>query len=99
MIPDQLFKSTYEYSKTLDYEVRVGYQAWAKPIARMMANSIILAMVFYPIVKSWSMEMSYRAGKAPKGHWFGKVVDFFGQPFSRLVFYIKGGYHGKVRSL
>jgi hypothetical protein len=66
-----------------------GYHIWATPIADYIRKDTIpakaLRAVMWPIVKAWAEEMAHNMKPEEyKPNYFGKLIKFVGEPFSRM---------------
>jgi hypothetical protein len=66
-----------------------GYHMWGVPVANYLRKQTfgakVLRAVMWPIVKAWAEEMAHNMKPeeyAP--NYFGKLIKFVGEPFSRL---------------
>ena len=66
-----------------------GYHIWATPIADYIRGQSIgaktLRAIMWPIVKAWAEEMAHNMKPEEyKPNYFGKLIKFVGEPFSRM---------------
>jgi len=63
-----------------------GYSTWAKPVVNFLTKNPQYSKYFYLIVKPWSEHMAYKMGVLPKDNKLGKVIHYFGNKFSLMVY-------------
>ena len=66
-----------------------GYHTWGVPLANYIRKQTlgakVLRAVMWPIVKAWAEEMAHNMKPEEyKPNYFGKLIKFVGEPFSRM---------------
>ena len=63
-----------------------GYLTWAKPVVNFLTKNPQYSKYFYLITKPWSEHMAYMMGVLPEDNKLGKVIHYFGNKFSLVVY-------------
>ena len=63
-----------------------GYLTWAKPVVNFLTKNPQYSKYFYLITKPWSEHMAYMMGVLPEDNKLGKVIHYFGNKFSLMVY-------------
>jgi hypothetical protein len=63
-----------------------GYLTWAKPVVNFLTKNPQYSKYFYLITKPWSEHMAYMMGVLPEDNKLGKVIHYFGDKFSLVVY-------------
>lgn len=93
MLPKEIWNLDRRYGVKVfrnDPLLLEGYHLWGIPTANYIRKKTFFAniarKIMWPIVKAWAEEMAHCMKPAKyKANYFGKVIKFVGEPFSRLV--------------
>lgn len=85
VMPKEIYEADSAYGKKLDPEVLEGYHLWAIPLAGILARSDTLKAVLQPFILAWGRQMAYKEGVLQKPNRLGKIIEFVGIPFCRLI--------------
>lgn len=71
-----------------------GYHMWGVPVANYLRKQTfgakVLRAIMWPIVKAWAEEMAHNMKPEDyKPNYFGKLIKFVGEPFSRMCAKLK----------
>jgi len=91
-LPKEIWKLDRRYGVKMyrnDPELIEGYHMWGVPVANYLRKQTfgakVLRAVMWPIVKAWAEEMAHNMKpKDYKPNYFGKLIKFTGEPFSRM---------------
>lgn len=91
-LPREIWRLDQRYGVWLhrnDPEMMAGYHVWAAPLSLYIQKDTIpakaLRAVMWPIVKAWAEEMAHNMKPEEyKPNYFGKLIKFVGEPFSRM---------------
>jgi len=74
----EIWRADTRYSMTLPLEMRVGYQAWAKPVSHWLKSDAparpFIERLLWPVIRGWSYEMAHRHGAVSRGSFVGKIA-------------------------
>ena len=88
MLDRELWRADMEFTYgNLSATTVRGCQYWAIPYVRLMRRSRLAERIVYPLAKARAVEVAYKAGKLPKGSYFGKLVRLIGEPICFAIGY------------
>jgi hypothetical protein len=88
-LPKEIWEADEKFGKLMlrtNKEGLFGYLTWARPIVNLLTKYPQYTKYFYLFSKPWTEHMAYKMGVLPKDNKLGKVIHYFGNKFSLIVY-------------
>jgi hypothetical protein len=82
---DATWRADEAFGRSVSRVTLAGYYVWGRPLARLMARSLLTTTLVAPLALCWAREMAYRMGARPHGSVIGRVIMAVGIPLCTFL--------------